>query len=120
VPGASLLMSGMVGSVMPVVVSHGEGRAVFGDGTGATAESHNTLAMRYVDPEGAPTMIYPLNPNGSMGGVTGLCNEDGRVTIMMPHPERVFRTVQQSWHPPEWGEDSPWMRLFRNARVALG
>ncbi len=117
---ASLLTTGMAGSIVPVVVSHGEGRAVFDAGQQSRAEAVQGVVMRYVDPAGAPTEVYPLNPNGSAGGITGLCSVDGRVTVMMPHPERVFRSVQQSWHPPEWGEDSPWMRLFRNARVALG
>ena len=74
------------------------------------------VALRYVDNWGEVTETYPANPNGSPQGITGLCNADGRVTIMMPHPERVFRTVQNSWHPPEWGEDGVWLRLFRNGR----
>jgi phosphoribosylformylglycinamidine synthase len=76
--------------------------------------------MRYVDHDGRATETYPLNPNGSPEGLTGFCSEDGRSTIMMPHPERVFRAVQHSWHPDEWQEDAPWMRLFRNARVWVG
>ena len=75
------------------------------------------LLGRYVDHEGHATENYPLNPNGSPEGLTGFCSDDGRSTIMMPHPERVFRAVQHSWHPDEWQEDAPWMRLFRNARV---
>jgi phosphoribosylformylglycinamidine synthase len=79
------------------------------------------VALRYVDPWGQATETYPWNPNGSACGVTGLSNDDGRVTIMMPHPERAFRTVQYSWHPPEWSaSDAPWLRLFRNARRWLG
>ncbi|MCB1875813.1 MAG: phosphoribosylformylglycinamidine synthase [Chromatiales bacterium] len=113
----SLFLSGMVGSRLPIAVAHGEGRAEFP--AGAQIPQH-LVGMRYVDNAGQPTEIYPLNPNGSPGGITGLCSEDGRVTIMMPHPERVFRTVQYSWHPDEWGEDGPWMRIFRNARVAAG
>jgi phosphoribosylformylglycinamidine synthase len=72
-----------------------------------------------VGEHGQPTERYPANPNGSVGAIASVCNDDGRVTIMMPHPERVFRSVQNSWHPPEWGEDGPWLRLFRNARVWL-
>jgi phosphoribosylformylglycinamidine synthase len=76
--------------------------------------------MRYVDRAGHPTERYPLNPNGSPRGIGGLTTPDGRFTIMMPHPERVFRTLQMSWHPSQWGEDSPWLRMFRNARRWLG
>ena len=72
--------------------------------------------LRYVDARGRPTEAYPDNPNGSALGVTGLTNADGRITALMPHPERVFRAVQHSWHPREWGEEGPWMRMFRNAR----
>ena len=78
------------------------------------------ISMRFVDNHGAVAVKYPENPNGSPEGITGLTSDDGRATIMMPHPERVIRTVQNSWHPDEWGEDSPWMRLFRNARVWVG
>jgi phosphoribosylformylglycinamidine synthase len=76
--------------------------------------------MRYVDNHSKPTEAYPFNPNGSPAGATGFTSTDGRFTIMMPHPERVFRSVQHSWHPDGWGEDGPWLRLFRNARVWLG
>jgi phosphoribosylformylglycinamidine synthase len=113
----SILLRDMAGSRLPVVTSHGEGRAEF---TGAAAldacEQHNT-ALRYVGNGGAPAERYPANPNGSPHGIAGLCNDDGRITVMMPHPERVFRTVQHSWHPKEWGECSPWQRLFDNARA---
>ena len=78
------------------------------------------VALRYVDNYGRATETYPANPNGSPGGICGVTSEDGRVTIMMPHPERVARSLLNSWHPQGWGEDGPWMRLFRNARVALG
>jgi phosphoribosylformylglycinamidine synthase len=78
------------------------------------------VAMRYVDSQGRATETYPYNPNGSPGGVTGVTTADGRFTIVMPHPERVFRTVQMSWQPPGLGEDSPWMRMFRNARRWIG
>ena len=78
------------------------------------------IALCFEDSEGNPTDVYPQNPNGSPHGITGLTTPDGRFTIMMPHPERIFRTVTNSWHPDEWGEDSPWMRMFRNARVRVG
>lgn len=110
----SVLLQGMAGSRMPVAVAHGEGRAEYRDVT--QREKVNPL-LRYVDFKGNATEIYPLNPNGSPDGLTGFCSDDGRATIMMPHPERVFRTVQHSWHPDDWQEDAPWMRLFRNARV---
>ena len=110
---ASLFFAGMAGSRVPIVTAHGEGRAVF-DRPGSEAAA--LLALRYVDNHGAPTESYPLNPNGSPQGATGFTTADGRFTILMPHPERVFRTVQQSWHPDNWGEDSPWLRMFRNAR----
>jgi len=84
------------------------------------ARSKAIVALRFVDNRGAATEIYPLNPNGSPGGVTGLTTPDGRFTLLMPHPERVFRTVQHSWRPDGWGEDSPWMRMFRNARKWVG
>ena len=95
----------------------GEGRAAFAtDANRARA----IVAMRYVDHAGNIAQDYPINPNGSPEGIAGLTTPDGRFTIAMPHPERVFRTVQMSWHPDDWGEDSPWMRLFRNARAWLG
>jgi phosphoribosylformylglycinamidine synthase len=78
------------------------------------------VSLRFVDNHGRATETYPANPNGSPQGITGLTSRDGRATILMPHPERVFRTVQNSWHPQEWGEDSGWMRMFRNARVWIG
>jgi len=114
----SLFLAGMAGSRVPVPVAHGEGRASWGGGGPMTMRN---VALRYVDPWGQGTETYPWNPNGSACGVTGLSNDDGRVTIMMPHPERAFRTVQYSWHPPEWSaSDAPWLRLFRNARRWLG
>ena len=116
----SVLTMGMAGSHLPIVVAHGEGRAEFdSDQSIAGLEGSNCIALRYVDSQHRVTERYPANPNGSPGGITGLCNEDGRVTIMMPHPERVFRTVQCSWAPDAWGEDGGWMRLFRNARCWL-
>ncbi|WP_058913211.1 phosphoribosylformylglycinamidine synthase [Entomohabitans teleogrylli] len=117
----SLLLQGMVGSHMPIAVSHGEGRVeVRDDAHLAALESKGLVALRYIDNAGQVTETYPANPNGSPNGITALTSESGRVTIMMPHPERVFRTVSNSWHPAEWGEDSPWMRIFRNARKQLG
>jgi phosphoribosylformylglycinamidine synthase len=115
----SIFLAGMVGSRIPVVVSHGEGRAEFA--TPATRRAARPLyALCYTDNRGAVTEAYPMNPNGSPEGVAGLTTPDGRFTIMMPHPERVHRTVQMSWHPEGWGEDSPWMRMFRNARRWVG
>ncbi len=113
----SIFFSGMAGSRMAIATAHGEGRALF-DST--DAKERTIVALRFVDNRGVPTETYPLNPNGSPEGITGLTTEDGRFTILMPHPERVFRTVQQSWHPQGWGEDSPWMRMFRNARKWVG
>ena len=113
----SIFMSGMAGSTMPIAVAHGEGRAEF-----ATHKNQQEaiVTMHFVDNYGVKTEKYPANPNGSAQGITGLTTEDGRFTVMMPHPERVFRTVANSWHPADWGEDSGWMRLFRNARIWLG
>jgi phosphoribosylformylglycinamidine synthase len=107
----------MWGSRIPIANAHGEGRAVFADDA---ARQSAIVAARYVDSDGRPTDRYPYNPNGSENGVTGLTTPDGRFTIFMPHPERVRRTVQMSWQPPGLGEDSPWMRVFRNARRWLG
>ena len=117
----SLFLQGMEGSRMPIAVAHGEGRAEFRTGHSPEEALRKQLAaIRYVDSYGDPTELYPANPNGSPLGITGLTSTDGRFTIMMPHPERVFRTAQFSWHPDEWGEDGPWMRMFRNARVWVG
>lgn len=110
----SLFFTGMAGSRLPVAVAHGEGRTVFASVAQAKA---SLVAMGYVDNNGDMTENYPLNPNGSAFGITGLCNADGRVTIMMPHPERVLRTVTHSWAPSEWGERGPWLRMFENARI---
>jgi len=115
----SLFFAGMAGSRMPIATAHGEGYAEFRDTTHLNA-ARELVALRYVDNRGAPTTVYPLNPNGSPEGITGLTTPDGRFTIVMPHPERVFRSVQQSWHPAAWGEDGPWLRMFRNARRWLG
>ncbi|HET8701524.1 MAG TPA: phosphoribosylformylglycinamidine synthase, partial [Nitrococcus sp.] len=117
----SIFLGGMAGSRLPIAVAHGEGRALFdSEQTLLQALATEIVAMRYVDNFGAPAERYPANPNGSPLGATGFSNRDGRFTILMPHPERVFRTVQCSWHPREWAEDSPWLRLFRNARKACG
>ena len=113
----SILFAGMAGTQVPVVVSHGEGRAVFAS---EADRAQALVAMRYLDFAGQPTETYPHNPNGSPNGITGLTTADGRFTIMMPHPERVFRSVQMSWHPDNWGENSPWFRMFANARAWLG
>jgi len=109
----SLFFGGMTGSRMPVVVSHGEGQAIFDS---VEQQARVLVAMRYLDNAGQPSEVYPYNPNGSPQGITGVTTADGRFTIMMPHPERVFRSAQMSWHPETLGEDSPWMRMFRNAR----
>ncbi|HRZ52979.1 MAG TPA: phosphoribosylformylglycinamidine synthase [Candidatus Contendobacter sp.] len=120
-PSPSLFLRGMEGSRLPIAVAHGEGRAEFRDERGpGAALAAGLVALRFVDHFGQPADAYPANPNGSPGGITGLCSRDGRFTILMPHPERVFRTVQYSWHPDGWGEDGPWLRLFRNARRWLG
>jgi phosphoribosylformylglycinamidine synthase len=114
----SILFEGMEGSRLPVSVAHGEGRAECGNG--AAAIVRDLVSLSYTDHYGRPTEVFPFNPNGSPSGITGLTTVDGRFTIMMPHPERCFRTVQNSWHPKSWGEYGPWMRLFRNARAWVG
>jgi phosphoribosylformylglycinamidine synthase len=116
----SILLKGMQGSRMPIAVSHGEGQAEFAlENQLASLEQENLVSMRFVDNYGKVTRQYPANPNGSVNGITGLTSNDGRATIMMPHPERVFRAVSNSWRDPSWAEDSPWMRMFRNARVFI-
>ncbi|WP_144409314.1 phosphoribosylformylglycinamidine synthase [Pseudoxanthomonas suwonensis] len=117
VESPSILLRGMAGSRIPVAVAHGEGRAEFDS---AVDQAAARVALRYVDGDGNVATTYPLNPNGSPEGITGLSSEDGRATILMPHPERVVRSVNLSWHPAGLGEDSPWMRMFRNARVWVG
>jgi len=120
-PSPSIMMSGMVGSHLPIVVAHGEGRAQFESNAALeTADQSGTVALRYLANDLSVAQQYPANPNGSPAGMAGLCSNDGRVTIMMPHPERVYRASQLSWAPEDWREDSGWMRLFRNARVWLG
>ena len=117
----SVLFRGMEESVLPVVVAHGEGFAEFaGPSDPGRLLELGRIALQFVDTRDEPTERYPCNPNGSPAGTAAVCSADGRVTSVMPHPERVFRTVQHSWAPRVWGEDGPWMRLFRNARVFLG
>ena len=107
----SILFNGMEGSVMPIAIAHGEGRAKF-----TSQQSKANIAMQYVDYSGKKTQTYPHNPNGSEDAIASMCDDSGRITIMMPHPERVFRAIQNSWHPDDWQERSPWMRMFENAR----
>jgi phosphoribosylformylglycinamidine synthase len=117
----SLFYSGMAGSILPIVVSHGEGRARFTSSAAQSAlAASRQVSLRFVDGQGRVAERYPANPNGSPNGIAGLTTSDGRVTVAMPHPERVFRAAQCSWRPPEWREDSGWMRMFRNARVWIG
>jgi phosphoribosylformylglycinamidine synthase len=117
VESPSILFTDMTGSRIPIVTAHGEGRADFGK---MSDTSPSLVCMRYVNHRGEPTEVYPYNPSGSPQGITGLTTADGRFTILMPHPERCFRSVQYSWRPPRLGEDSPWMQLFRNARRWVG
>jgi phosphoribosylformylglycinamidine synthase len=112
VDSPSILFAGMAGSRIPIVTAHGEGRP--------TLENPSIVCMRYVNNRGEPTDLYPYNPSGAAGGITGLTTPDGRFTIVMPHPERVFRNLQMSWSPPGSPEDSPWMQLFHNARRWVG
>jgi phosphoribosylformylglycinamidine synthase len=112
----SIFFKGMAGSLLPVVVAHGEGRAEFDGQNPADVD----IALSFVDNYGQETVAFPANPNGSPLGITGLTTRDGRFTIMMPHPERCFRAVQNSWHPADWQEDAAWLRMFRNARVWVG
>ncbi len=117
VDSPSILLRGMAGSRIPVAVAHGEGRAEFDSPADQNAA---TVALRYIDGDGRIATCYPLNPNGSPDGITGLTTADGRATILMPHPERTPRSVNLSWHPADWPEDSPWLRMFRNARAWVG
>ncbi len=115
----SILFAGMESSRIPIATAHGEGRAVFKSAAAMDACRH-LVGARFVDNRGKVTETYPYNPNGSAQGITAVTTPDGRFTILMPHPERVFRSVLLSWHPRHWGEDSPWMRIFRNARAWVG
>jgi phosphoribosylformylglycinamidine synthase len=114
----SILFTGMAGSRMPIATAHGEGYAAFAE-NGLDPKNAN-VALRFVDNQGRVADQHPYNPNGSPAGVTGLTTPDGRFTVVMPHPERVFRTIQMSWAPDGAGEDSPWMQLFYNARKWVG
>jgi len=114
----SIFLNDMVGSRLMIATSHGEGRAEFAaDGDMAALSAANKMTLRYVNNSGEPATLYPSNPNGSPEGLAGICSTDGKVTAFMPHPERVHRTVQHSWHPEHWGSDAPWLRAFRNARL---
>jgi phosphoribosylformylglycinamidine synthase len=120
-PSPSIFLQGMAGSRLPIAVAHGEGQVECRPGTGAEdILAAGIVGLQYVDNYTKVADSYPANPNGSPLGITGLTTTDGRFTIMMPHPERVFRTVQYSWHPEEWGEDGPWLRMFQNARKWVG
>jgi phosphoribosylformylglycinamidine synthase len=117
----SILFAGMEGSVLPIAVAHGEGFTEFKDAAALSrCATSGLVAARFVDNHHQPTERYPLNPNGSPLGLTALTTTSGRVTIMMPHPERVFRSACMSWRPKTWSEDSPWMKLFYNARTWVG
>lgn len=111
----SIFLQGMEGSRIPIAVAHGEGKAVFSPGEKKSIGKDNLVSLRFVDNHGKTTERYPFNPNGSVEGVTGVTTLDGRVTIMMPHPERVIRKIQNSWAPKSWDEDGPWLRMFQNA-----
>lgn len=116
----SVLLEDMAGSILPIAVAHGEGRVVASDNALANLAAQQQISLRYVDSQGNPTQHYPLNPNGSPDGITGVTSLDGRATILMPHPERTFRAVQHSWKPEDWQDDGAWLRLFRNARRFVG
>ena len=113
---SSIFFNDMHGSTLPVVVAHGEGKAEFSSNHMEQLQKDHLISMQYINNNLQVTEKYPFNPNGSPSGATGFCNQDGRFTIMMPHPERLFRSVQYSWHPRDWKEDGPWMRIFRNVR----
>lgn len=115
----SVLLKGMQDSILPIAVAHGEGFATLSETDIAGMTAHGQVVMRYVDSHGNPTEHYPLNPNGSPQGVTGICSTDGRVTLMMPHPERNLMAYNHSWKPESWDNDGAWMRMFRNARAFL-
>ena len=118
VASPSILLRDMAGSVMPVAIAHAEGRARFPN---AQSAARVQVGMRFVEAQGRVAARYPANPNGSPQGITGVCNEDGRITIMMPHPERVVRAAQFSWHPAAWDAHGrgPWAKVFANARAWL-
>jgi phosphoribosylformylglycinamidine synthase len=113
----SIFLKDMQGSVLPIAVAHGEGRAVFDNESALNNSVSNSLTpLQYVDNSHRPTQAYPFNPNGSVQGIASLSSSDGRVLIMMPHPERSFLTYQNSWHPTDWPKQGPWLRMFQNAR----
>ncbi len=116
----SVLLEGMEGSILPIAVAHGEGRVVASAESIAALNANNQVILRYVDSQGNPTEQYPLNPNGSPEGISGVTSQDGRATILMPHPERNFRALQHSWKPEDWDQDGAWLRMFRNARKFIG
>ncbi len=116
----SVLLEGMEGSILPIAVAHGEGRAVASSDNFAALNAANQVLLRYVDSHGNPTQHYPMNPNGSPEAISGVTSVDGRATIMMPHPERNFRALQHSWKPEDWDQDGAWLRMFRNARKFIG
>ena len=118
-PSSSILLNDMQGSTLPMVVAHGEGKAELSEDSIKQLIKNNQVALKYINNNLQTTEKYPFNPNGSPQGSTGFCNKDGRITIMMPHPERLFRAVQYSWQPTSWTENGPWMRMFRNARKYL-
>ncbi|HTL93848.1 MAG TPA: phosphoribosylformylglycinamidine synthase subunit PurQ [Steroidobacteraceae bacterium] len=120
-PSPSVLLEGMAGSVLPVAVAHGEGRAEFASDAAASAcAASGLVGVRYINTAGEVATTYPANPSGTPFGIAALANLDGRITIIMPHPERSFRYLQHSWRPADAGEYSGWMRLFRNARRFVG
>jgi len=117
----SVLLAGMAGSRLPVAMAHGEGRPQFASERDLrSCVDQGLIAFQYITNRGEVAHTYPANPNGAVEGIAALTSTDGRATITMPHPERVYRTVQNSWHPHDAGEDSGWMRMFRNARLWLG
>ena len=114
----SLFFAGMAGSHLPVAVAHGEGRAEFASvEQQQSLQTSNKVALQFIDHQLRSTERYPANPNGSPAGISGVTSADGRVTLLMPHPERVFRAVTNSWRPDDWQEDGAWLRIFRNARA---
>ena len=116
----SIFLQGMAGARLPIAVAHGEGRAELSEDQASALFEAKLVSARFVDNHGKPTDLYPANPNGSPRGITAVTTPDGRATILMPHPERVFRAIQHSWRPREWEGDGPWMRMFRNARNWVG
>jgi len=116
----SVLLEDMAGSILPIAIAHGEGRVEATAEQLAALHANGQVILRYVDSQGQPTQQYPLNPNGSPDAISGVTSGDGRVTILMPHPERNFRALQHSWKPEDWTQDGAWLRMFRNARRFVG